>query len=674
MATVKIHHDDGSTDTIDETLGWSDQREIGKTRRLRIAVERGDAQAVALDPKNDELELVGVFTGRLWDVETGGSSWILTAYSFEHDAKFESPTAGGVLKSGTDHDLITDFIGQVSTWTEGTVATLTGSMDFVLNHAFPHEALRRIEKNVPGELRYNADKSVDYVENLGTDKTGSVTLSAANGNIEDSIRITNRGRELDGTHIRVIGAHEGEAQLFANLVPDDDPATYPNRVNYSTSRWSPGDRRSWDRWANKDVSSQAAIDEEAAALGEEITESLIEARATVPNTVGLEVGDWITVSKPDADLSRSMRVHKITTKAGGMNNTDSGAAVIDDVLLSTRTVMRQGDSDVYADVQRYNVAFQGSAVWGTLSSGRQPVNASLNYELPFFYPDVNFEHRAQLQVRGLPYRAYSSGVAAGGDHSHTVNVTHPSHDHSISTTSAAGAGNSDNVNPIDQAQNLSNGETFTDTFTLPLITGDAAYATVYFTVQLEVDSNSSGDVGGGDVRIRNTSTGTTLQPFDGFATSYERGEFRLYQVSQTGDVEGDNIEVRFDCEAGSNLNYRFSYGGIIFSEHTHGVSDTSTTALGTTQSETSDASGDHTHAVDPGIIEFPGRTPFNVDVIVNGGAVESDIGSGTFETTVDLSGDLNRGQWNMIELSSDTLGHLQAVISIESYRQLGASA
>lgn len=550
MVQLTITHSDGSTETIAETVGWTRKREIGHMRRAVIDVERSLASGVTLEPKDDKVALGSIDTLRLVDVEKGGPKWSLICYSFEWDANTVEPTSGGDLRTGTDQNLVNALVGEVSGWSAGTVENHTGTLTFVFNHAHRHEALRRIEKNVPGEIQFRDEGTVDYLENLGTDKSASVTLSAANGNIEGEIQITNRGRELDGTHIRVLGAHEGEAQLFANLVPSADGNSYDNRVNYSTSRWSSGDTRDWDRWQNKDVTDQATIDEEAAAIGEEITEDLVEAKATVVGE-DLSVGDWVHVKKPDAGLDRDMRVHRIKTVV-------RGAKQVDELLLSTRTTVRKGDSQELEDIQRFNTAFQGSSVIVQGGGSRQPVNASLNAELPFRYPQINFEHTAELFVRGLPYRAYSSGAAGGGDHTHDVEIEAPPHQHEL--------------------------------------------------------SNPGADASFGKTETEDSSTFTDHQ--------------HVFKV--------DESLVSFS-----------------------------------TTTKTSDASGTHTHNPDPGITEFATRTPSGVDVIIGGSTVATNIGSGTFQTTVDISDQLTQGSWNLIELTSDALGHIQATVFIRAYDQIG---
>lgn len=578
MPQLDINHSDGTTETIDKTHGYLHKRELGQMEKLTVRINRNDGQVVTLTKKVDEIDLAGVTTTRLFDINKRGSAWELVCYSFERDANRHEPTDGGVKRTQTDAAHMERFINSVSEWSVGTTTALTGDITFIFNHALAHEGMRRVEQNVPGELRWNPDKTVDYVARLGADKSASITLSPSQGNLEGDLNVKERGRSMDATHVRLIGAHEGEAQIFANLVPNGDSGNYENEVTYNQPRSSSSEDTDWHRTSNKDVASQDTIEAEAEALADELVDEHLEITARVVGE-DIALGDTVHVTKPEADIDRDLRIKRLVTRAGSYTDTDSGAAVIDHVLLSSRNLARQTEQDRMRDVSRYNVAYEGSAVWGTLSSGRQPVNASLNYELPFFYPDIEFEHKAELLVRGLPYRAYSSGGAAGGDHSHVVGVTHPSHSHDVIIDAPPHAHKETQV--IDRETEAASGHT------------------------------------------------------------------HLYDDLNNGN-RADLFSVSSETK-------------------------TSTTELGTTQSETSDASGDHTHPPNPGVIEFATTTPTGVDVIVNGTTVATDIGSGTFETTVDVSGDLTKGAWNMIELTSDDVGHLHSVISIEAYRQLGVS-
>lgn len=652
MVSLTVTHADGSTDTIPETTNWTRTFEIGNMRRARITVERSLAAAANLDPKSDSVELGnGIDTLRLVDVENGAETWTLVCYSYEWDANNVAPTLGGDLREGDDNALLSGLISEVPSWTAGTINDFTGPLSFVFNHAQRHEAIRRIERNVPGEIRFRDSGTVDYLNRLGSDKSGTVELSNTAGTIEDEITITKRGRELDGTHIRVLGAHEGEAQLFANLVPADDSATYENRVNYTTARWSDGDARDWDRWENKDVTDQSTIEEEAAALGEELKEQLIEAKATTPE-LDIQVGDTVQVVKDDADLNRAMRIHRLKEKHEGSTTTYK-------LLLSTRTTLRTDDSADLRDIQRFNTGFQGSSV--AVNGG--PVIGAVDSTNPltfgFRYPDLEFENTATLQVRGQSYRVDSQPKS----HNHDVDIDIPEHFHTvdINTTAGGGAGSAA-YEGVDNAAVISpnNNSYFLD---IPDFFGnDPAYVVGYIHVTRAPD-----DSGPESLEIdmyENYGQSGTI--FNGEYENYLPGVSRMFQGTTANPQAGtDHFEFMLDATGGT---YTFEYGLWAISEHEHPINETETSdgggAFFTTESS-STAVGQ-----EPGILTTA-DTPSNVGVEINGTTVASGIGTGTFQTTVDIAGDLINDSWNDISLTSDSLGRVQATVFVEGYDQVG---
>jgi len=114
--------------------------------------------------------------------------------------------------------------------------------------------------------------------------------------------------------------------------------------------------------------------------------------------------------------------------------------------------------------------------------------------------------------------------------------------------------------------------------------------------------------------------------------------------------------------------------------HTHDVSDTTTSDGGGSffEDTTTDGGGgffgtetsDTTTGVEPGIFTTA-ATPSNVDVAINGTTVASNIGTGTFETTVDVPGAFTKDAWNTVEVSSDTLGIIEVSAAIDGYDQIG---
>jgi hypothetical protein len=672
---ITVEHPDGSTETIPGTVAPEDgtsytrTRQLGAMRRARINVYRDEAEAVTLTEKRDLIHLGSIDTLRLVDIETGGPTWTLVCYSLEWDSNREPYTAGGDTREGTDDELITDLVGEVDSWTAGTIESLSRPLSFVFNHAHQHEALRRIEKNVPGEIQFRDEGTVDYLDRLGTDRSGSVELSAAAGTIEDEISITKRGRELDGTHVRVLGAHEGEAQIFANLVPAGDTtaqANLDNVVTYTTTRWSGPADTDWDRWANKDVTDQDTIEEEAESLADEITESLVEATATT-NVGDLNVGDTVRVVKADADLDRAMRIHRI-------KETVRGATETAQLTLSTRTTMRSDDTEDLRDLQRFNTGFQGSSVVIQGGGSRQPVNGSLNAEIPFDYPDIEFENEAQLLVRGLPYRAYSSGAAAGGanddttegggDHTHQVDIN----DLTNRNTTYSKV---DERRFTDSQITFSSSWSNVDTFTPSVFTSEV-WVYPSFTYIEEFQSTQRVEH---ELLIRGVDDSGNYYPTqNGITVSIPAdsgSDSEPYAIGFPGGFNGRALDLQAQVTEpnGSPMIYDFEVSWNAFGVHEHLLDVV----------KTSDASGPHTHQFswrhihdpEPGIIQFGSDTPSNVDVIINGNTVATDIGSGLFETEVDIGGELTVGAWNDIELSSDSLGHIQATVSIDGYKQIG---
>jgi hypothetical protein len=408
MPTVTIQRPNDPNETISKTTGYTYTRTIGEMYKLKVTVAREDAQGIGYTKGTDTLDLSGVTSGTLVDVNRQGATWTFIAYSPEWDAKKEPPIDGGNKWDGSDKDLVNQAINNVSAWSTGTVNELKTGLTFIFNQAFYHEILRRIEQNVPGEIQFASDGTVDYVDTIGTDKTGSVTLSPSNGNLKGQPEIQERGRKYNETHFRVTGAHEGEAQPFANLVPSGDGGTYDNKVTYSAgSRWSNSSDTEWGRYENNDVQDQSTIEAEAEALGSELGDDLLEVKAAVSTSVGLALGDRVTLEDPNQDIpATEVRVRKLRTKA-------DGSSVVDIAWLSTRFFMRRDEeAELRKNSKRTDIGYEGASVTVMGGGGRRPAG-DVDYIDSFRYPNIQFENKAEMLVRGFPYQAFSKGSAAG---------------------------------------------------------------------------------------------------------------------------------------------------------------------------------------------------------------------------------------------------------------------
>jgi hypothetical protein len=185
--------------------------------------------------------------------------------------------------------------------------------------------------------------------------------------------------------------------------------------------------------------------------------------------------------------------------------------------------------------------------------------------------------------------------------------------------------------------------------------GDTTIGVVYVLLQYDAEPNST--IGSAStVKIENTDRGNTLYE-NSNSISFDPGDSQLFIVSESisgGDnLNGDNIDVTVDT-SGDN-DWRMSYGNYVLSNHVHQPL--------------------------PGIIEaFSGDRyhPNNCTIKINGNELNADIPSipesefdtDGWEEVVDIRDELEPGQVNTIEITSTDIGHIQAWVEGDVYRQI----
>jgi hypothetical protein len=666
MPTIRVEHADGSTTRL---AHFSSHliREFGKMDMARLFTSRGEVADVSFEKGRDYVYLErdtgrDRFGGMLKDIERDGSLTELVVDSFERLAVDAQPTAQDEhYQNATDQTIVEDAIAAIPGLSAGSIDQLEAGLSFVFPGTTQAKKVRTVEDATAGEVLYRADQTVDYVTRLGSDKSGSVTISPDNQNLEGSLKVTERGGEKKITHLRMLGTGEANHQVTAHIVPEADDTAYENTATYE-STWSAGDHESWDSYTNKDIGDAETLQRQGLALIDELNSEFLELKATLVG-VDVELGDTVFVEKPKDNIEQALRVVEWT-------RIDDAEGVRYEVVLSNRQKTREEqDAKVRKDVQRYNKAFEGNPVTMNTSGGRQPVDGDHAYEFEVYYPgEVQYEHRVKLQVKGLNYRAYSKGAAGGGDHTHVVEVAHPEHAHELTVDATSAQVDYESSYVIKRETDLD---------------GNGSVSYTFSNVSSDKDVWASV---GGQIDSGTDPVAVFMRIHDGSTTSDE-----LAEVSQTvntgqsfsgvpavGGNDRDSSDVTVEIKA---VDGNLKDGGIANAEvnliavpnHVHAVSETTTSenALGTTESETSDASGEHTHDPDPGIIDVA-EYPSNCDVIVNGQSVGVSLGdgSGPFEETVDLAGMLTPGSWNTIQVTSDSLGHAFCHIDIDVYRQI----
>jgi hypothetical protein len=273
------------------------------------------------------------------------------------------------------------------------------------------------------------------------------------------------------------------------------------------------------------------------------------------------------------------------------------------------------------------------------------------------------------------------------DHNHGYTVNIPDHDHdvSISDTSTDNTEFSNIVFAQDKATTTTIGTTNTTVLSFSLPTTSVSYALV-------------------DIQAIYFDTGTVNWSLFSFATNedypdatgFERSAPELdYDTPGTvgpystdsitllvnEDISGGTLDVQAQADV-SDIEATVIAHVIAAGNHTHDVSDTTTSDAGGSffEDTTTDGGGgffgtetsDTTTGVEPGIFTTT-DTPSNVGVTINGNTVATGIGTGTFETTIDVGGEFTKDAWNTVEVSSDSLGIIEVSAAIDGYDQIGTN-
>lgn len=615
--TLVIEQSDGTV--RDELTGprATKRESLIESWRGTIVVDRADWTDVLpdIDQINDVLRIERadgstLFEGRFGTDNRDGQNVVVTVASYERDAQDAEPTGGRLVFSNVnDSAVFNDAINAVSSLSLGTVETGATSVSFTFANASRAKQARDAAEPDGQDVRYRTDApTVDFLDRLGSDKPNT-TISSDNQTIVESLSVEENSRD-PVTHIRGLGAQRGPDQVS---------------VEATIASYSAGDRQVWRKYVNKDVVNedrlQAIVDRLATEFDSE--RRRIRVSADLVNVDDLGIGDSPTVSLPQHDIDRTLRIVEWT-------ETVSSSPATYSATLTNRTAERGGSRKRRDDLLRFNEGDQGFIDRDTDAYGWQPVTSSVNATRPYPFPsDVLTEIKAEVKVNSIPYRAYSSGGAVN-DPSTFSKIQ----DQDLASNARISSGNSfsfDAKVPDTQAASPFN-EVFND-YVLECIVGldtldpNDVTSVAPATFDLEIEAPTSG----GFTQYRNEVdtddlTGSAEIPF---VSSVPVGGDEVTATvtnTQSSDIVLDNIT------------------GIDMWKY------------------------EHQHPVQPGLKTFSNKTASNVDLIVNGNTVSSNIGSGTFDATVDISGELTAGS-NTIEATSDSLGLLNLLVETQLFRR-----
>lgn len=390
-------------------------RELRRQSQGRVFFRRSEVSASNLKGQTGRSEVkVGTgtpprFGGVLRDVRRGEGEVEVIFDSYERYAR-DGERSDGLLEydGDPDTDVYNDALDDVPQLSAGTLDNLD-TINQIFSYASPAKRIRTVAKQTNAEIRYNPDKTVDVVQRLGADNTAAQNISPSNRNVVGRFRPDIDTESESASHLVMLGSGEGEAQEQVVLVPGSDGKNwsndprYENVVTYTASEWSAGDDRRWGARVNKDATDTDTLERIGRNIVKETEQRHIEVDLEIKG-VDVSLGDTWQVVNPKEDFDEDLRIAKVTESI-------SERGTIYDVQFSNRINTReQPDEKVAQDSQRYNRAFEGGSVPINAGGSRQPVTPQHNAVIEFYYPDeITHRHRLNVQVIGLPYRAYSRG-------------------------------------------------------------------------------------------------------------------------------------------------------------------------------------------------------------------------------------------------------------------------
>ena len=628
MTVLRIEFDDGGSEElllVDGTI----INEYSKQSHASVEVFRDSWLDVVgdIDEINDEFYLNSdgsdVFGGRLVSTSNEESTVLLEIGSFEEDALDARPTDNTETFIDDDSVIVNDAIDRIPTLSTGSVDSFGGEIDIIFSNTSPAGMIREVQRTTRGIVRYNADKSIDYVDKANE---GFVTtVGPQTANVQDDFNVIEDERE-EYTHIRVLGASEGLARVSAQEVT----------LNYD------GGREVWRKYSDKSITSENRARKIATEIADEMDNN--PRRLKVETTifgVDVEVGDRLKV------VSRKDNIDNVLWVVKTRNRLEGGQDVLE-VVLSNRLLLDESqDEKRRRDVERYNEGFQGDVV--TINSGgyRAPIDDGQSYVFSLRKPpDVVQELQAELQVSSLPFRSYEDPISEQSDFPTNIDILV----------------NRNTVDSLVTDELLIDGEGRIFQESDHLFEADFLGNTRNdaYSYEIDADIGLTGLVVSDDPVIDET--------IFGYRTEHTFSETELESINEIqadciyyeGDVDNpENVFLFVGHSDGENFE--------IIEEDEDGFEENKEVSFSFDPSNIDLLSSSDYLIV--GVSAFH-ETDSEQEVSVGFQDLKMPENDGyNFDRVVDISSRLDEG-FNRIEVTSDSLGHLRATAFLDVYRQI----
>lgn len=387
----------------------------------------------------------------------------------------------------------------------------------------------------------------------------------------------------------------------------------------------------------------------------------IEAKLPSPTTT-VDIGDQVKVVDDSAKTNNTFRV------VGFNHSLGAGSRIVEVVLSNLPRSLVEEIRDIRESTEDTERHMQGA----TNINGEHledncdnahPLNNSI-----FLPNDVISINKFELTFKRESFRGYTKSTANESAHTHDLTVQHPSHSHDVDETDFT---HKHNINDTSDASNQNTDDKHK---TGRASVADNASISATITARdvgtedyLLITANVSVDGSGGDgfyISIENTTWNDTI--YNTYWRPVINSSYTITTIAPSSNG-GDDIQFKVANETGSTKSIEVGLDVVSVEQHKHGLgftsdpatggtSPTSTAALGTTESTTSDVGSAHNHGLDHGIFEPNSEPDVDVKVVVDGNTVKtvSNVSVGQEITSpIDLKNDLSEpltGEYHDIEL------------------------
>lgn len=286
MTQLIVHRPDGSQKTIPHVQSKIQRRE-DKQNTATAITNRNFVNDLDLQEGEDEIEIRDddtEFRGPLKNFKWSGTEVRLDIVSFMQYAKEAPPTSSKVSYRETqDSEIVLDAIDGIPDLEVGTIHQVKPNVNILFHHATRALQIRLMRKQSKANVRYNSDKTVDYLRpgHIGSDRTDTV-LSPSSQNITKATPQT-KGGERTKTHMRVIGNGAASVDVVAPSYTD-------------------GDRQRWGRAQFKEVAHLPTLRRYGRLLLDDLSEQWLEVKSTLTDIPDVSLQDTFTVDYPEKNI------------------------------------------------------------------------------------------------------------------------------------------------------------------------------------------------------------------------------------------------------------------------------------------------------------------------------------------------------------------------------------